>query len=146
MVSAGRDRPGFCNQRFGPLQIPKQFLEKTLKIGFLNIIAPPGATFQINVRPPLRMVSGVSAVSAKIAFGQMLVAMVGGCSSGPKCCPSVWEVSQVYCEGCWREIPRPGIGCSSDRSISIVYIAKSPISVKTDQNPVFEQNLEFSSF
>ena len=34
-------------------------------------IAPPGATFQINVRPPLRMVSGVSA-SAKIVGGDGL--------------------------------------------------------------------------
>ena len=70
----------------------------------------------------------------------MLVDMVRGCRSGPRCCRSVWEVSEVCCEGFWREIPRPGIGCSSDGSISIVHTAKSqisPISAKIPIHPGF---------
>ena len=100
-----------------------------------SIFAPPGATFQINVRPPLRMVSGVSA-SAKNAFDQMLVAMVWGCRSGARCCPSVWEVTEVCCEGFRRDFGCAPIGCSSDGSISMLITRKSQRSQRSAKIPI----------
>ena len=73
----------------------------------------------------------------------MLVDMVRGCGSGPRCCPSVSEVAEVSCEGFWRDFRCAPIGCLSDASMKMLYLAKSPISVKIDQNPDFEQNLMF---
>ena len=72
---------GQCANKIGS-QSPLFEASPTKISSIVVVVAPPGATFQINVRPPLRMVSGVSA-SAKIAFGQMLVAMVGGVAAAP---------------------------------------------------------------
>ena len=57
----------------------------------MSIFAPPGATFQINVRPPLRLVSGMSGVSAKIAKSSMFETMFRAGSSRPQCSPPVSE-------------------------------------------------------
>ena len=83
-----------------------------------------------------------SVLSAKIAKSSMLVDIVRVRASGRRCSPSVWEVGEVCCEGFWRDFRCHPLGCSSDRSIPKVYIAKSPISAKIDQNPDFEQNLK----
>ena len=84
-----------------------------------------------------------SVLSAKIAKFAMLMGIFGVCRSGPECSPSVPEVPRLCCEGFWRDFRCHPIGCPSDRLISKVYIAKSPISAKTDQNPDFGQNLVF---
>ena len=54
----------------------------------------------------------------------MLVDMVRGCGSGPRCSPSVWEVAKVCCEGFWRDFGCHPIGWSSDGSMKKVDIAK----------------------
>ena len=84
-----------------------------------------------------------SVLSAKIAKSSMLVGIFGVVVNGPRCCPSVWEVPKLCCEGFWRDFRCHPIGCLSDASMKKVYIAKSLISAKTDQNPDFEQNLVF---
>ena len=73
----------------------------------------------------------------------MLVGIFGTVVNGPECSPSVPEVAEVCCEGFWRDFRCAPIGCPSDRSKSKVYIAKSPISAKTDQYPDLGQNLMF---
>ena len=49
----------------------------------------------------------------------------------------------MCCEGFWRDFGCAPIGCPSERSISSIDTATSPISAKTEQNPDFEQNLKF---
>ena len=46
---------------------------ESILVVFCVFVAPPGATFQINVRPPLRMVSGVSAKCKILAHVQSTV-------------------------------------------------------------------------
>ena len=84
-----------------------------------------------------------SVLSAKIAKFAMLMGRFGMGCSGPECSPSVPEVPGLCCEGFWRDFRCHPIGCPSDRSISTLYTAKSPIWAKTDQNPDFGQNLVF---